>query len=649
MKNRSFRRAVSLLLAVTALTAALNGCAASPSSSTSGTGSSTGSSSSSSSQVDTSQKEAPMLAEKVSSGELPALEDRLPENPKLLNELKEEHLVLEEGQYGGTLRVITTATNDIGNFLVGMMEPLVNSPSFEGDEFVANVAESFEVNEDASEYTFTLRKGMKWSDGEPVTTADVEFAVNDVMFNTDITPTFPNNYRTGGSATGTPMTLEIVDDYTFKLIFDGPYDGFLIKLALQGWPSYYELLKPAHYLKKYHKDYLSEEEFNALLEENNTSADQWGVLFNNFDITNWELGNPNALGFPLLTPWLPVKYEDTKITLERNPYYFKVDAAGRQMPYIDYGEVYYVNDKEVANNMIIAGQVDMDYGNAEMSKMALYRENESNGYEARVANYHGRLGNIYYNHNYENEDWQWAINDIRFRQALSLAVDRQQIIDTVFYGLGVLPDQIGYSEYNVEKANALLDEMGLTERSAEGWRLYPSGEPVEIFFSATNRVSENLPITEMLVPMLQEIGINATFKAVDNTLFTEQLNANQVQAFVERMETYWWMGDAKFQYWCPMWNNYYQTAGANGVEPPAEVVELMDDARDTTSLPLEDEAPAAYAALCAGVKEQYRYIPIMETSQMPLIVSDKMGNVDYQGDLTSIILNFTLEEMYIKN
>ena len=172
MKNRSFRRAVSLLLAVTALTAALNGCAASPSS-TSGTGSSTGSSSSSSSQADTSQKEAPMLAEKVSSGELPALEDRLPENPKELNELKEEHLVLEEGQYGGTLRVITTATNDIGSFLVGMMEPLVNSPSFEGDEFVANVAESFAVNEDASEYTFTLRKGMKWSDGEPVTTAEL--------------------------------------------------------------------------------------------------------------------------------------------------------------------------------------------------------------------------------------------------------------------------------------------------------------------------------------------------------------------------------------------------------------------------------------------------------------------------------------------
>lgn len=590
------------------------------------------------------QKESPILAAQVTSGELPPLSERIPETPKLLNELAERHLNLTEGQYGGTLRMATTATASVGEFQVAMMEPLVNSPSFTGEEFVANVAESFEISDDASAYTFTLRKGMKWSDGEPVTTEDVEFAVNDVMFHTDITSVFPNNYRTGGSASGSPMTLEIVDEYTFKLSFDAPYEGFLVKLALQGWPSYYELIKPAHYLKQYHKDYLDAAAFDALLKENNTQADQWGVLFNDFDITSWELGSPKALGFPLLTPWIPLQYDDTKITLVRNPYYFKVDASGRQMPYIDYGEVYYVNDAEVMNNMIIAGQVD--YANGEMSKMQIYKANESNGYTTRVANYHGRLGNIYYNHNYEDEDWQQAINDVRFRKALSLATDREQIIDTVFYGLGTLPDQVGCSEFNLDEANRLLDEMGLDQRGTDGYRLYPSGKPVEIFFEISSRVPENLPITEMLVLMLQKAGINAGFKSVDVSLFNEQRAANKVQAFVERMETYWWMGDAKFIYWCPMWDNYYQTDGASGMKPPAEVVELMDDARDTTSLPLADEAPAAYEKLCAGVKEQYRYIPIMDFSQMPLILNSKLGNTDFQGDLTTIILNFTLEQMY---
>lgn len=667
MKKSFVRRTAVVIAAVMFVMSVLSGCSGSQDSGSSGTESTVTNSSENSSESASSAessgtpessssdspaagadsaKESPMLAEEVASGSLPAVEDRLPDTPKVLNELDSENLTLEDGQYGGTMRTVSLDTTTVGTILtVGCMEPLINSPSFAGKEFVPNVVESFEVNDDYSEFTFTLRKGLKWSDGEPVTMDDVTFGINDVMMNEEITSTVPNMYRTGGAASGNPMTLEVVDDWTFKLKFDGSYYGFLIKISMQGWPSYQDIIKPAHYLKNYHKDYLSAENFQKLLSDNNTDESEWGVLFNEYDITNWEIGSPNSIGFPMLTPWIVETVSDTKTTMVRNPYYFKVDELGRQMPYIDKAETYYVSDKEVQDNMIIAGQID--FANGDMSKMSIYKENETNGYHTIVADYHGRLGNIYYNFNYDDENWKGAIQDIRFRQALSLATNRQEILDTIFYGLGSLPDTDGYADYDPDKANQLLDEMGLDQRDANGWRTYADGTPVSIVFTANDRTPENEPVTEMLVTQLQEIGINATFKSVDTSLFSEQRSANQVQAFVERMETYWWMGDAKFIYWCPLWESYYSSNGETGEEPPEEVTELMQYATDCTGLPM-DEAPQAFEKLEAGVKEYYGYIPIMQLSQVPLIVNSNLGNVDYTGSITSIILNFSLEETYFK-
>ncbi len=592
------------------------------------------------------QKESPMLAERVAAGSLPALEDRLPETPKLLNELAPEHLALTEGNFGGTIRCATGALNDVGVFLVGMFEPLVNSPSFTGEEFVANVAESYEVNEDGSVYTFTLRKGMKWSDGEPVTMEDVRFAIEDVLMNETLTPALPNMFRTGGKADGTPMTLEIVDDYTFRLAFDGPYPGFLLKISVQSWPSYYYFLKPYHYLSQYHEAYADPDALAQLVADG--KYDSWADLFNDYDITSWEMGSEKAIGFPSLSPWVPISNLNGKITLERNAYYWKVDASGRQMPYVDYGEVYYVGDSETGANMIISGQVDYA-SNAEMSKMQLFKANEETGnYVTRVANYHGRLGNIYLNLNYDDADWQSVVGDVRFRKAISLSVDRADIVDTVFFGLGVLAGEIGYGDYDPDEANRLLDELGLDQKNADGIRLYPDGNTVDLLFEASSRVPENLPISEMLVTQLKAVGINAQVKTIDYSLWAERRPANQIQAFVERMETYWWMADAKFSYWAPLWDAWYQSNGETGIEPPEEVKTLMDYARDTTAVDLA-EGPAIYQKLVDGIREGYWYIPIMDDSQMAVIFNKDLRNTEFTGDLTTIILSFSIEEMYYEN
>jgi peptide/nickel transport system substrate-binding protein len=267
--------------------------------------------------------------------DLPAVADRLPAEPKLTNEMPPELLDFEIGQYGGVIRTVTSAVNWDADVFVMNNEALLNTPGILGEEVTGNILKGYEVSADEKEFTFYLREGLKWSDGEPVTMEDIEFTVNDVIFNEEITPIFPNWLRAGGVAGGTPMEFTVVDDWTFKLVFDEPYGGLLIRMSIQGWRGYTDFLKPAHYLKQYHKDYADADEYTAMLAEADIEEDLWMTFFNDMDITNWELTHEDAVGFPVLYPWMYVDATDTIGTFERNPYYFKVDPAGQQLPYID--------------------------------------------------------------------------------------------------------------------------------------------------------------------------------------------------------------------------------------------------------------------------------------------------------------------------
>ncbi len=167
--------------------------------------------------------------------DLPSVEERLPDVPKIVNEFPPEQLAFEIGQYGGTLR---TATNDVSfnpDIFVMANEPLINTPGIIGEEFTPNILEDFEVNQEQTDFTFYMREGLKWSDGEPVTVEDVRFTIEDVIFNEELTPVFPSWLRDQGNPEGEPMTFEVLNDYTFKITFNEPYGGFLARIAIQGW------------------------------------------------------------------------------------------------------------------------------------------------------------------------------------------------------------------------------------------------------------------------------------------------------------------------------------------------------------------------------------------------------------------------------
>ena len=202
--------------------------------------------------------QAPMFDALVESGELPPVEERLPENPCLIHEFLDEYLDPEIGNFGGTLRFVTNSVNWDADVFVGMTEGLLTMQSSNSDQVDPNIVESYEVNEDNTVFTFKLRKGLKWSDGTEVTMEDFRFAIENFVFNEELTPVIAAWMRDAGTAAGDPFTFEIIDDETFTLSFKESYGGFVVHLSIAGWKGYTEILKPSHFLKQFHKDYAEE-------------------------------------------------------------------------------------------------------------------------------------------------------------------------------------------------------------------------------------------------------------------------------------------------------------------------------------------------------------------------------------------------------
>lgn len=373
-------------------------------------------------------KQSPYLEEK----DLPPVEERLPKEPKIAYEMPEE-FDMEIGTYGGTYRSAHSAAEWDPDVFCAANEALLGTPGALGVEITGNVLKGYDVSADQKEFTFYLREGLKWSDGEPVTTEDFRFVWEDVINNSELTPIFPSWLNSAAKADGKPAVFEFLDEYTFKVRFDEPYGGFPVRIAIRGWTGYTELLKPAHYLKQFHKKYADANELEEKIKEVGLQPGEWVSLFHDKDIVNWELFSTKAIGFPALYPWLLTKRADNMSEMERNPYYFKIDKAGNQLPYLDKIVSYQLQDNEMVNMKIIAGEVDYSQETALM-KLSLYKENEKNGYKVYLSRQHVTPADIFLNLTYEDTVWRQVVRDIRFRKALNMALDRQEIIDSIYYG-----------------------------------------------------------------------------------------------------------------------------------------------------------------------------------------------------------------------
>ncbi|NRF95363.1 ABC transporter substrate-binding protein [Paenibacillus frigoriresistens] len=577
---------------------------------------------------------------------LPPVQERLPKEPKLTNELPKDALNYEIGTYGGKLRTVRTDPISDSDIFTIENEPLVNSPGLMGEEITPNVLKAYKVSDDQKEITFTLREGMRWSDGELVTVDDVRFAVEDVLFNKELTTTFPLWLKSTAYADDKPLTFTVLDNNTFKISFDHPYGGFLMQLAVQGWRGYTDFLKPKHFLQKYHVKYTPLEKLEPLIKEAGFGPGEWTKLFTSKDVLNIESTQPKAVGFPVLSPYMQVK-AGTVIEFERNPYYFKIDAKGNQLPYIDKLESTMVQNVETAVLKVMGGEVDHSYEYVTIPKVAMLKENEKKGhYKVYINKLHRTANDIHLNLTYEDPVWRQVVRDVRFRKALNLALNKKEFVNSIFLGFAK-PSSIEGTDRNLEEAGRLLDEMGLV-KGPDGFRLGPDGKKFIIPFEVSSYYDDFIQLGELVVEQWKEVGLQVTLKKIENSLWNSRVQSNQLQATIMFTPgpVQWARQEWGQNLWAPLWDKWWNTSGKQGEEPPAEAKALFNAIFKLRELPLQ-EALKKREDIRKNIGENYWYYIHSEDIVAPVAVNEKIGNFTDKG--WGIAQNFAGEQWFFRN
>lgn len=601
-------------------------------------------------------KEAPMLAELVAAGQLPPLEERLPQEPFVVG----PGVIVSEadlpdwtpGRYGGTLNMAHGDADWNPDIFIMLNEQLLMAPGIGVEGIRPNIVKAFEVSDDNTTFTFHLREGLKWSDGEPVTTEDVRFMVEDVYQNEQLTPSFPAKFRAAGKPDGEPMALEVTDDFTFRLTFAEPYGGFLRELTIKGWQGYTDLLQPAHYLKQFHADYADAAALTALLEEAG-QGDEWWQLFNNKKCQNWDLTRTRCIGMPSLYPWLAVASGETDVlTFERNPYYFKVDTEGKQLPYIDRIVSVLAGDSDGVNLKVLTGDIDLLREDTALVKLPLYKENEAKaGFTVQLLDNHVDPTALFLNYTFDDPVWREVTGDLRFRQALNLAINRQEIIDSVYFGLAALPQLIP-ATYNIEQANQLLDEMGMDQRDADNFRLGPDGNPFILPIETASYAPDIPVVAELLVEHFKEIGIKTTLKLVDSSLAGQRIDANEAQASVIWSVQPMWRNGTWTDYlpsgrFGQRWDLWYRTNGAEGEEPPEPIKRIYELHEGRIAVPPASAEDKALTDEIYQIHYDNLYVfNIVEEVRYALVTNAKLGNVPSGGQ--AIAANNSGEQFFYR-
>ncbi len=596
--------------------------------------------------------QSPFLDARVASGDLAPVDERLPKNPLVvvpgIVSLVEDLPDLEIGEYGGVMRFGHGNPDWNPDVFIMLNENVLAAPGITVDGIYGNMVESYTANDDNTVFEFQLREGLKWSDGQPVTTADVAFTFDDVWNNVDISPGYPSKFNSAGSPVGEPMELEILDDYSFRITFEDTYGGFLRELSIKGWQGYTDVFKPAHYLKGFHSDYTDQAEIDRMAQERNLEGER--ALFAAIDCRNWDLTRARCVGFPALWPWINVTEGESLMQFERNPYYFKVDAAGNQLPYIDEVWSALTGDTDGVNLKVFADEVDLLREDTALLKLPLYQEAKEKGYiDFRIMDNHVDPTSLFLNYTNPDEDWRAVVNTLEFRQALAYAINNQEIIDNIYFGYGSTPG-LAPGEYDPGRANALLDAMGMDARDADGWRLAPDGKPFVFILEHADHAPEIGPVGEFLVEYFRDVGLNSTLKLLETSLWRSRLDANEMYAtIIWNVQPMWpagtWTDYEPQNTWAPLWRTWINTNGEEGEEPPAPVQRIIELQQGRVqAIPGSAEDTALFEEIYQILVDNVYLIAIAEEVGYVLVTDAAMRNVPIQGQ--AIAGNNSGEQMF---
>lgn len=610
-------------------------------------------------------QQSPVLDALVASGDLPAVSERVGAEPRVIVP------VSEVGKYGGTFRGGMVGGNDRNMlFTYFGYEPLLAWDADWTGEVVPNIATGYTASEDSTSFTFTLREGMKWSDGSPFTADDVAFFIQDVLPDEKLFPTKPGWLTVEGEL----PTITVNSPTEFTISWTKPNGLFIINAA-SVYGVQLALLNKA-YCSQFMPKYNPDAEANATA----AGAADWAEHMTNMcgvgieNIQRWR--NPER---PTLEAWHitePYEAGATRVAFERNPYYWKVDTSGNQLPYIDGLSISVNAEAQTLLLSVLAGEIDYEVRHtANASNLPVLAEGMEAG-NFYISARESRVGNalaISVNLNSHDPVKAGIFGNKDFRVALSHALDRTAIIDTLFLGQGT-PQQVSprqgtpyynerlatqYLEYNVEEANRLLDSIGLDKRGGNGLRLAPDGSPLVVNVAAVTALGANADAAELLVQYWQAVGIDARFSAQDRTRFYEEKTASQhevvvwgatsggIDVFIDPRDYFPFSTESNF---AVDWAKFY--IGDGGVEPPEYVKQqwaLYDQIKGTSDT---EQQAALFQQLLEITADQFYQIGISTAIPQLAVVSNNLGNVP-EGTPTGWIHpdpgTLNTEQFYFKN
>jgi peptide/nickel transport system substrate-binding protein len=584
--------------------------------------------------------EAPILKEEVASRRLPPVEKRLPSEPRVINVAE---LGGQPGKNGGTLRFLMGDARDI------RMASLYGYTRLVVFDTKGNLVPDILLSADVQEgriFTFKLRPGHRWSDGQPFTAEDFRYWWEDVANNERLNPDGPPAQML---VAGEKPTFEVVDETTVRFTWNAPNPSFLPSLAA-AQPA--QIMMPAHYMKQFHKKYADPNRLASLVAQEHVK--DWGALHDRK--SRWY--RPENPELPTLSPWRPRTTPPAELfVFERNPYFHRVDENGRQLPYIDTMTMS-IGSSSLVPAKVGSGAADLAARYIRFEDYTFLKAGEQrNDYSVRLwERGEGSYASLVPNLNVSDPVWRALFRDVRVRRALSVGFDRHTVNQVIFFGLAhegantVLPDSPLYdpkldqawAKYDPDLANKLLDEAGLNRRDDDGIRLLPDGRRAEITIETAGDSTEESDILELVGYDWQKIGIKLFVRATQRDVLRRRvIGGNVMMSVWPGMDNATPAPDMdpsalapmdSMQFQWPLWGQYQSTMGREGEKPdmPA-AVELITLKNDWSHSTTTEERRRIWSRMLEINAEEVFSIGVVNRVKQPVVVSNRLRNVPIEG------------------
>lgn len=584
--------------------------------------------------------DSPFFAEQVAAGTLPPLAQRLPEVPRIVEVAGDGR---EPGRHGGNIRMLMGDQRDIRMMTLYGYTRLVGYD--QNLEIAPDLLESFDIREGRI-FTLRLRPGHRWSDGSPFTAEDFRYWWDHVANNERLSPGGPPQALL---AAGEKPVFEVLSPTEVRYSWSRPNPVFLPALA-SAQPTY--ICMPAGYLKQFHKDHADPVTLKARIGV--ARVRDWGALHERMS-RRYRPENPDL---PTLDPWrniTPLPAE--QFIFQRNAYFHRIDQNGRQLPYAD--EV----TMTIGTNSLVpaktaAGEADLQaryirFDNYTFLKEASKRmEFDVRLWKRAEGAYFALLPNL----NAIDPIWRDLNRDVRFRRALSVAINRNDVNKVIFFGLAeengntALPESPLYdarlaklwTQHDPALAAQLLDEAGLARKDRDGVRLLSDGRRLEFTVETAGENTEETDILDLIKQDLFAVGIKIYPRSTQRDVFRRRILAGQTvmsawagmdNALVSaEMEPDALAPTSSAQFQWPRWGQYLETGGREGEAPNlAEVEDLVQLYNAWRSSATREQRRQIWRSMLTINAEQLFTIGVINSTLQPIVVSRHLHNVPEKG------------------